>query len=131
MIPFSVLDKINTEVNNSIRYVRDVGKDHWKTPHETLIDGCGDCEDFAILKAYKLAAMGYSLECMRITCYRVAGGDYHAVLLVESEQEKGFFWRRKVVPCKYVLDNRWNILYTTDEIRDHFCWDVEVSKYVD
>ena len=30
------------------------GKDHWQTPAETLMTGCGDCEDKAILLWYVL-----------------------------------------------------------------------------
>lgn len=47
----------------SIRYMTDMDskgiEDYWRFPLETLSDGCGDCEDFAILAVALLSAMGH------------------------------------------------------------------------
>lgn len=52
------LDTINTLFNNSITYKDDIEShyvtDYWATPIETMINGYGDCEDFAIMKYYSL-----------------------------------------------------------------------------
>lgn len=47
----------NQEINSQIKYVPDVA-DHWQSPTETVRRGAGDCEDFAILKYYRLIASG-------------------------------------------------------------------------
>lgn len=46
-----------------IRYMTDLDSkgipDYWRFPLETISDGCGDCEDFAILAVALLSAMGH------------------------------------------------------------------------
>ena len=45
-----------------------VGKiDYWQTPIEFIINGEGDCEDFAIAKYFTLLSLGVKIEKMRIT----------------------------------------------------------------
>jgi predicted transglutaminase-like cysteine proteinase len=42
-------------------------EDYWKSPEEFVVDGGGDCEDFAIIKYFTLAALGIPEENLRIT----------------------------------------------------------------
>jgi len=41
--------------------------DHWATPKEFLINGYGDCEDYAIAKYFSLIKLGIPDEKLRIT----------------------------------------------------------------
>ena len=41
--------------------------DYWKSPDELIVDGGGDCEDFAIAKYFTLLAMGVPMDRLRIT----------------------------------------------------------------
>ncbi|MCO6187040.1 transglutaminase-like cysteine peptidase [Rhizobium sp. L1K21] len=80
---------INASVNRSIRYQSDAtlygAADHWATPDETLSNGKGDCEDFAILKMALLAKEGVALSDMALVVVFDQGrGLYHAVLDVRA-----------------------------------------------
>ncbi len=57
----STEDKVKTVlkwVNANITYESETIADYWKLPWETVRDGCGDCEDYAILEAAILLKMG-------------------------------------------------------------------------
>lgn len=64
------LQTINSFFNSRIEYKSDM--DHWKlverwsSPQETLDDGQGDCEDYAIAKYFALVATGISETNLRI-----------------------------------------------------------------
>lgn len=76
-----LLSLINTDVNQSIQYQADKA-DIWQAPCATK----GDCEDYAICKASKLAERGVSLDRMQIlVCLRPNVG-MHAVLVVDGKQ---------------------------------------------
>lgn len=42
-------------------------EDYWKSPDEFIIDGGGDCEDYAIIKYFTLITLGVPTEQLRIT----------------------------------------------------------------
>lgn len=42
-------------------------EDYWKSPEEFIIDGGGDCEDYAIIKYFTLISLGVPTEKLRIT----------------------------------------------------------------
>lgn len=79
------LDQVNDEVNR-LPYVSDAARydkpEFWKE-----IDASGgDCEDFAVGKLNRLHHRGWPIESLRLaTCY-VETGEYHAVLLAETER---------------------------------------------
>lgn len=56
------LARINDFINRNIRYDSDRGiwqqNDYWATPLETIGQGAGDCEDFAIIKYVSLRMAG-------------------------------------------------------------------------
>ncbi|MEH6396892.1 transglutaminase-like cysteine peptidase [Pseudoalteromonas sp.] len=65
---------VNDFFNQTIAYQTDSqlwGKeDYWATPIETLAQGAGDCEDFAIAKYFSLLALGVTEDKIRLTYVR-------------------------------------------------------------
>lgn len=64
------LEKVNSFFNQfrfqSDKESRGV-EDYWKSPEEFIIDGGGDCEDYAIIKYFTLVTLGIPTEKLRIT----------------------------------------------------------------
>jgi predicted transglutaminase-like cysteine proteinase len=64
------LEKVNSFFNQ-FEYQEDIVsrgvEDYWKSPEEFIIDGGGDCEDFAIIKYFTLVALGIPSDKLRIT----------------------------------------------------------------
>jgi len=80
-------------VNDSTKYNVD---DHWATPKEFLIQGHGDCEDYAIAKYFTLLEVGIPKEKLYFAIVKVKGEtNYHMVLL--------YFENKNSMPL--VLDN--------------------------
>lgn len=64
------LESVNTFINqfefkSDIEYTG--AEDYWKTPIEFVVDGGGDCEDFAIAKYFTLLLMQVPMDTLRIT----------------------------------------------------------------
>jgi len=56
--------------------------DHWATPKEFLIEGKGDCEDYAIAKYFTLLEVGVPKDKLYLAVVKVkAKTNYHMVLL--------------------------------------------------
>ena len=80
-------------INDATKYNVD---DHWSTPKEFLINGRGDCEDYAIAKYFTLLETNIPKEKLFLSVVQVKGQtDYHMVLL--------YFEDKKSMPL--VLDN--------------------------
>lgn len=80
-------------VNDKTKYSAD---DYWATPKEFLINGRGDCEDYAIAKYFTLLEVGIPKEKLFFSIVQVKGeANYHMVLL--------YFETKKSIPL--VLDN--------------------------
>jgi predicted transglutaminase-like cysteine proteinase len=64
------LEKVNSFFNQ-FEYQPDTGQgdsdDYWKSPIEFIVDGGGDCEDYAIIKYFSLITLGVPTEKLRIT----------------------------------------------------------------
>jgi predicted transglutaminase-like cysteine proteinase len=64
------LGKINEFVNRRVVFDDDLSiwnlSDYWATPLETVGQGRGDCEDFAIMKYYSLKDAGVALAKLRL-----------------------------------------------------------------
>lgn len=90
-----LLEKVNFEVNASIRYATDEDlygmPDYWTRPR----NGMGDCDDYTLEKRARLLEAGVPLAELRIAFCEVPGQGYHAVL-VATDAETG----------DWVLDNR-------------------------
>lgn len=81
------LEQVDKWVRENVTYVRDKkGFDDWKTPIRTLSERKGDCEDFAILAAYKLEQLGVNEDIMYLSTCHTKGlkGANHGFLLVET-----------------------------------------------
>lgn len=74
---WSDLGEVNSDVNTAWTYQREDG-DSWQSPHDMMVSGKGDCEDFAILKR---AIIGRG-EII-IGQDNILGGN-HAVLFVDG-----------------------------------------------
>ena len=80
-------------INDLTKYKVD---DYWSTPKEFLINGRGDCEDYAIAKYFTLIETGIPKEKLFLAVVKVKNEtDYHMVLL--------YFEDKKSMPL--VLDN--------------------------
>lgn len=64
------LKKVNDFINKHIAFEDDISiwnqSDYWATPLETIGQGRGDCEDFAIIKYYSLRDAGVPLAKLRL-----------------------------------------------------------------
>lgn len=89
------LENVQAEVNHAVAYRPDsytFGRaDYWNIPFVY-----GDCEDIALLKRRKLAALGWPRSSLLLTLARTRAGELHLVLVAVTD--KG----------EYVLDNRLN-----------------------
>lgn len=80
-------------INDATKYSVD---DHWSTPKEFLINGRGDCEDYALAKYFTLLETGIPKEKLFLSVVKVKGAtNYHMVLL--------YLENKKSMPL--VLDN--------------------------
>ena len=64
------LKRVNDFINQNIRFEDDMSvwqkSDYWATPLETIGQGSGDCEDFAIIKYVSLRMAGISAQKLRL-----------------------------------------------------------------
>lgn len=72
------LDAINQFFNRHVLFRDDAETwqvaDHWASPLETLQQGAGDCEDFAIAKYFALLASGMPASRLRLVYVRLHAG---------------------------------------------------------
>lgn len=106
------LDSVNAEINNRIRYRRDIDThgrmDQWSSPSQTLARGTGDCEDYALLKMAVLAARGIPLDDMTVVIlFDTKRKFYHAVLSVEVNGNH------------YILDNMRNQVLADSQLPNY------------
>ena len=76
----SSLNRVNSSVNRSMRYVSDKG-DTWGAR-----GGSGDCEDFALEKRHQLIKSGIPAAALRMAAVKTKRGEYHAVLVVKTSK---------------------------------------------
>ncbi len=75
------LKNINEYFNRKLRFETDLKvwgrEDYWATPIEALMNGSGDCEDYAIAKYFSLKFSGVPVSKLRITYVkaRIGGMD--------------------------------------------------------
>lgn len=72
------LDVVNRFYNRRIVFADDAQvwrvDDHWASPLETLQQGMGDCEDYAIAKYFSLVAVGMPASQLRLVYVRLQIG---------------------------------------------------------
>jgi len=82
------LDRINRQVNSSVRRMPDVEED-WSYPKPVadcdIHEYSGDCEDFVLLKRRLLHESGLPLNALLITVVRDHSDTGHAVLTVRTD----------------------------------------------
>lgn len=81
-LTLAFLTAFNTQVNSEIKYHADPF-DYWQSPAETAELGTGDCEDYAIVKYYRLRKLGVPDSKMRLVYSFEEGG--HIGLLVDGK----------------------------------------------
>jgi len=87
------LEKVNNFFNSHIMYVSDVDlwgvTDYWATPHEILVKGAGDCEDYSIAKYFTLKKLGIPENKIRITYVKnLRQNQPHMVLTYSSSPDQ-------------------------------------------
>ncbi|MBQ4834149.1 transglutaminase-like cysteine peptidase [Pseudoalteromonas sp. MMG010] len=107
------LHLVNDFFNKNITYRSDLTlwkkNDYWATPIETLAQGAGDCEDYAIAKYFSLLALGVAPVKLRLMYVRqLEINEPHMVLIYFSEPN--------TVP--YVLDNYKTALLPANKRKD-------------
>ena len=130
MIPYGLLDKVNFTVNRLLTYRPDGLDTSWKHASETEETLRGDCEDFAIVKASRLVRFhGQNPDDMEIGIFTSPNRNAHAMLICKSEKTIGLF-RRKKVPCEFLLDNMTDGIYEMHQIRYKLATRRKVDKYI-
>ncbi|WP_173934537.1 transglutaminase-like cysteine peptidase [Chelativorans sp. Marseille-P2723] len=90
---WSLIVKVNADVNKAIRPMSDrelYGKEEfWTYP----VNGAGDCEDYVLEKRRRLHEAGLDLANLLITVVRKPDGEGHAVLTIRTDRGD------------YILDN--------------------------
>lgn len=85
------LSHVNTYINRILpKHDIKAGKamDYWATPKEFLIEGHGDCEDYAIAKYFTLIELGIPKEKLYLNVVKVKGQkDKHMVLLYAEDKK--------------------------------------------
>ena len=110
--PLKQLEAVNWYVNGRVRFEDDYRRfgraDVWSSANDTLRNGRGDCEDFAIAKMQMLRAAGFSDRDLYLVVLRdlVRRAD-HAVLVARAEGRM------------VVLDNGTDELVDTDKVADY------------
>lgn len=127
MADFDLLDSVNLFTNREIKYTKEP-KDNWQYPQKTLDKKTGDCEDYAILKAWRLFKQGVPCSDMSLGYFATPLDTRHVMLLVKGTYKKLF--SRKIVDCTYLLDNRTNDIYRLGQTKDKLLSQVKVDKYV-
>lgn len=101
---------INRAVNMAIRPTSDWAQygvaDFWASPLQTLANGAGDCEDYAIVKYVALRELGILPEDLRLVIVQDDKHEIgHAVVAVRYEQR----W--------LILDNRTMAILDAEDVR--------------
>lgn len=87
------LHEVNEQIN-AIRFTSDQAqfgvKDYWQTPMEMILNGAGDCEDYAIAKYFTLSRAGFPEHRMRITYCKAKklNNAAHMVLIASSPHKQ-------------------------------------------
>ena len=78
----ALVDRVQREVNARVQpRAEPPGRDLWR-----VAVGSGDCEDYALAKQAELRAAGVPATATRLVTARIASGEMHAVLAVETSR---------------------------------------------
>ena len=108
------INEINTDVNTTVKYKSDLAlyqqPDFW-----TIAESEGDCDDYVLTKRKRLHEAGVAKDVMRIATCWTENGEYHAVLLLETNAGT------------LVLDNRFNNILHFQELM--YSWHLIQTTY--
>lgn len=76
----SILKRVNSSINRSIKPRRDMGADVW-----TINASSGDCEDYVLAKRRALIKSGLPASALRIAYVKTRSGEGHAILVVKTD----------------------------------------------
>lgn len=113
------IEEVNRVVNYKMHYVRQDKNDTPQFGFALNKNPQGDCDDYVVLKAYLLKKDGVTPANMCMGCIEVGtatGEANHAVLLVKTTAQTGFWFWKKTRDVELALDLRSDVIYTTDEI---------------
>lgn len=78
----ALVDRVQREVNARVEpRAEPPGRDLWQ-----IAVGSGDCEDYALAKQAELRSAGLPAAATRLVTARIASGEMHAVLAVETSR---------------------------------------------
>jgi predicted transglutaminase-like cysteine proteinase len=80
-------------LNNHIRYQKDMQKDIWSSPEETLQKKTADCEDFTFLTAAVLQVLGYQPRFIALMSKRQG----HAICVFKANNYYAWFDNAQLV----------------------------------
>jgi len=113
------LKRANDFFNRRIRWVEDPeawhAKDYWATPLETMGNGMGDCEDFAIAKYATLVLAGVDVNKLRITYVKAQRGGPNSQVYV-AHMVLAYYPTPTAVPL--ILDNLITDIFTATKRTD-------------
>jgi len=111
------LIRTNLHINKIIPKHDKKGDNKWSTPKEFLLNGYGDCEDYAIAKFATLLELNINIKKLYLAVVKSKGSDgLHMVLLYRGEKEifvlDNLSWKvlpihkRKDLIFKYAFNNQ-------------------------
>lgn len=113
MNSYSFAQRVNSDVNSQVQYKSDL--EQYSKPEFWVEAGVfGDCEDYALLKRQVLLKAGFSRKDLHLACCWCETGDYHCVLLTNTD--KGWF----------ILDNRYPFLIPPKQLP--YTWDKALAE---
>lgn len=87
------VDAVNRFINQTTKYISDAEQygqeEYWANPTETVMNGAGDCEDYAIAKFFTLLTLGVPADKLRLAYSLIEDGRRHMVLIYLPDQPEG------------------------------------------
>jgi predicted transglutaminase-like cysteine proteinase len=118
--------RTNFFINRIISKHDEKGNDSWATPKEFLINGYGDCEDYAISKYFTLVKLGIPKNKLFLSVVKVRGSvGFHMVLFYIDKNNiplilDNLSWKilplqkRKNLEFKYAFNDRFSYIIRDD-----------------
>lgn len=85
MNKYSVAEKINTEVNHSVKWTSDI-ENYGTEEYWTQAINKGDCEDIVLKKRAMLLEAGWGLDSLLLCLCVTETGEGHCVLWVDTDK---------------------------------------------
>lgn len=118
---WEVVKDIQRIVNNRIEYITDADKypdlevpEYWEIIEERR--GRGDCDDYVLTKRFLLRqAFPYDHDAFRIATCWDENGEYHAVLMIDTDRGTFVMDNRRIPVKPYpALEYKWHKIQRPD-----------------